>query len=533
MAIIEDESDISSHMVPSTPTLPPIYSHDNSYKIEIKLDGSKYHLWSKFVEIFVAGKDKYGFLTGESVKPATTSPTYRRCLADNALVQGWLLGSMTSKIMGMGCCRLPTAQAIWEAVARTYYDGADQSIIYKLNSKVFHMRQSGRPISEYYGELNTIWQELDQRCPNYMTDATDVVLLNDRIEKQRAYMFLAGLDPEFDKVRADVLRMDPFPGVEGAFAYVRREAQRQSIMLAPPQVSDRSALQINKGNLGDRKCTHCGQKNHIRYACWRLIGYPERYLEKRKKRPLKTGTAFLASSSGNSSSTPYGNICDSQIQFSNSENLPSENEIPSSLTKKTEPPLRIYERQNKGKEKQEESVLIQVVQPSSSPSLVRQSNFEVENALEVTLKPTILSDDLSSENHTDPDPSLSTRRYPSREHRPPSNFYHTLFFKHKGNRITILIIYVDDMIVTGNDDIEMTNLQRHLATDKSTDTPMDQNHKLCEYPDHPDQTSANKERYQRLVGKLIYLIKSICDPREHEVNPGSKPHLKHQNPNVL
>ncbi|KAL5736254.1 hypothetical protein ACOSQ2_031042 [Xanthoceras sorbifolium] len=129
------------------------------------------------------------------------------------------------------------------------------------------------------------------------------------------------------------------------------------------------------------------------------------------------------------------------------------------------------------------------------------------------------------------------------------NSDHTLLFKHKGNIITILIIYVDDIIVTGNNDLEMTNLQRHLATEfkmkdlgvlryflgievarskhriflsqrkyvlnlhtetgmlasKPTDTPMDKNHKLCECPDHPDQTPANKERYQRLVGKLIHM----------------------------
>ncbi|KAL5806644.1 hypothetical protein ACOSQ4_029377 [Xanthoceras sorbifolium] len=368
-------------MVPPTPTLPPIYSHDNSSKIEIKLDGSNYHLWSKFVEIFVARKDKYGFLTWESVKPTTISPTYRRWFADNALVQGWLLGSMTPKIMGM-FIRLPTAQAIWETVARTYYDGADQSIIYELNSKVFHMRHSGHPISEYYGELNTIWQELDQRCPNDMTDATNVVKLNDRIEKQRVYMFLARLDPEFDKVRADVLRMDSFPGVE---------AVRHS--------------------------------NHILDACWRLIGYPEWYLEKRNKGPLKRETASLASFSGNSYSTPHEKSpkTDSGIpislrgQSSERENLSSENEIPSSLMKKTEPTLKVYERQNKGKEKQGESVLIQVVQPSSSPS-------PVENAPEVTLEPSILSNDLSSENHTNPDPNLSTRQYPSQEHRPPVRF---------------------------------------------------------------------------------------------------------------
>jgi len=37
---------------------------------------------------------------------------------------------------------------------------------------------------------------------------------------------------------------------------------------------------------------------------------------------------------------------------------------------------------------------------------------------------------------------------------------------------------------------------------KRTDTPISQNHKLREYP---DQVLTNKERYQRLVGKLIYL----------------------------
>lgn len=37
---------------------------------------------------------------------------------------------------------------------------------------------------------------------------------------------------------------------------------------------------------------------------------------------------------------------------------------------------------------------------------------------------------------------------------------------------------------------------------KSADTPIVQNHKLEEYR---DQVPTNKERYQRLVGKLIYL----------------------------
>ncbi|CAL9003170.1 unnamed protein product, partial [Prunus brigantina] len=127
-----------------------------------------------------------------------------------------------------------------------------------------------------------------------------------------------------------------------------------------------------------------------------------------------------------------------------------------------------------------------------------------------------------------------------------SNSDHTLFLKRHKGKLTALIIYVDDMIVTGDDQAEMQNLQKYLASEfemkslgdlkyflgievarskhgiflsqrkyildllaetgmldcKPIDTPSEQNHKLGLYP---DQVPTDKERYQRLVGKLIYL----------------------------
>ncbi|CAL9022545.1 unnamed protein product, partial [Prunus brigantina] len=127
-----------------------------------------------------------------------------------------------------------------------------------------------------------------------------------------------------------------------------------------------------------------------------------------------------------------------------------------------------------------------------------------------------------------------------------SNSDHTLFLKRHKGKLTALIIYVDDMIVTGDDQAEMQNLQKYLASEfemkslgdlkyflgievarskhgiflsqrkyildllaetgmldcKPIDTPSEQNHKLGLYP---DQIPTDKERYQRLVGKLIYL----------------------------
>ena len=45
-----------------------------------------------------------------------------------------------------------------------------------------------------------------------------------------------------------------------------------------------------------------------------------------------------------------------------------------------------------------------------------------------------------------------------------SNSNHTLFIKHKEGKVTILIMYVDDMVLTGDDSFEMKALQEYLTT---------------------------------------------------------------------
>ncbi|CAL9029011.1 unnamed protein product, partial [Prunus brigantina] len=127
-----------------------------------------------------------------------------------------------------------------------------------------------------------------------------------------------------------------------------------------------------------------------------------------------------------------------------------------------------------------------------------------------------------------------------------SNADHTLFLKRRKGKVTVLIIYVDDMIITGDDTEEIDKLKHYLSTEfemkdlgglkyflgievarsqqgiflsqrkyvldllnetgmlgcKPADTPIVQNHNLEILP---DQVPTNKDRYQRLVGRLIYL----------------------------
>ena len=123
---------------------------------------------------------------------------------------------------------------------------------------------------------------------------------------------------------------------------------------------------------------------------------------------------------------------------------------------------------------------------------------------------------------------------------------HTLFYKHEDGKITVLIVYVDNIILIGDDKQEMEDLKEKLEREfeikdlgpmryflimevarnqkgisvsqrkytldllketgmmgcKPVDTPVDPNLKLTELQ---NSSPVDKGRYQRLVGRFIYL----------------------------
>ena len=128
-----------------------------------------------------------------------------------------------------------------------------------------------------------------------------------------------------------------------------------------------------------------------------------------------------------------------------------------------------------------------------------------------------------------------------------------MFFKHSSNgKIAILIVYGDNIILTGDDEVEMINLKSTLSQEfeikdlgalryflgmevartssgisvsqwkyvldllektgmlgcRLEDTPMEQNGKLSDEEEGPP---IDKGQYQRVVGKLIYLSQTRLD----------------------
>ncbi|KAL3631556.1 hypothetical protein CASFOL_024540 [Castilleja foliolosa] len=127
-----------------------------------------------------------------------------------------------------------------------------------------------------------------------------------------------GADPSYDAVKRDLLKETPQPTVEMAYAALRREAARITIVNRPAAQDDIGAGLVarnqkpyqkpansrpsqktgsiaanqNPIDKSTLKCDHCQKSGHTKKGCFELIGYPDWYENNPKfpKKP-KRGTA--------------------------------------------------------------------------------------------------------------------------------------------------------------------------------------------------------------------------------------------------
>ncbi|KAF2306639.1 hypothetical protein GH714_019993 [Hevea brasiliensis] len=174
------------------------------------------------VEMYISGKDKLGYINGDLPQPPETDPSFRKWRTENAIVKGWIINSMEPSLVG-NFIRFSTAKQVWDSIATTYFYGFDSSQVYDLRRRVSRMQQGGGFIEKYCNDLQGLWREIDFRRPNPMECATDIQKYNSLLQEERVYIFLDGLDDRLDNIRSHVLQLKPFPTIEQAYAYVRRE----------------------------------------------------------------------------------------------------------------------------------------------------------------------------------------------------------------------------------------------------------------------------------------------------------------------
>ena len=83
------------------------------------------------------------------------------------------------------------------------------------------MKQGDREVTEYYTEMLGLWQDLDLNCEEEWECMGDSMRFKKKMENERVFEFLAGLNRELNGVRSKVLSRRPLPSIREVFSKVR------------------------------------------------------------------------------------------------------------------------------------------------------------------------------------------------------------------------------------------------------------------------------------------------------------------------
>jgi Retrotransposon gag protein len=145
--------------------------------------------------------------------------------------------------------------------------------MYHLQNKQDSLVQGGMSVTEYFSELNNMWEQMDLFDPLTMKCTEDALFFENWLNKRRIFHFLAGLNPEFEPTRQSLWQRILLPILRDAFGAVVQEESKRKAMLALPVQEGSTMLSQPYVNLQSGKiCDYCHKRNHTRENCWHLHG---------------------------------------------------------------------------------------------------------------------------------------------------------------------------------------------------------------------------------------------------------------------
>ncbi|XP_022032681.1 uncharacterized protein LOC110933783 [Helianthus annuus] len=253
------------------------------------------------IRVAIGGKSKALLNHLNSNPPEKNSETFEQWEQDDLVVFSWLIQNI-EPALASNLTEFPTAKSLWDALVVTYSSGRDKLQTFNLHVKANDIKQNDTSLEEFWITLQGIWGEIDRKCPE------DIQTYSKIRSEQKLFQFLNALDRKYDPIKRELLRLDPLPSAEAAYAAVRKEAAHQNILgatLSETQGIGAGLVATEKEGLGliskgrrfdgkkngppvkeDKshlKCDHCGMTKHTKEHCFRLVGYPEWWSDGHKK----------------------------------------------------------------------------------------------------------------------------------------------------------------------------------------------------------------------------------------------------------
>ncbi|RVW86324.1 Retrovirus-related Pol polyprotein from transposon TNT 1-94 [Vitis vinifera] len=200
---------------------------------------------------------------------------------------------------------LPTAKDVGDAIWETYSDVKNASQIFEIKTRLWQIKQGDREVTEYNTEMLGLWQDLDLSCEEEWEYTGDSVRFKKKMENERVFEFLAGLNRELDDVRSRVLNRRSLPSIREVFSEVQQKESMRRVMLdlsfgpegsallthgphRPHATAGRGPHAARTSGSSPRQskrtyCEHCKKLGHTKDTCWALHGKPANWKPKQPK----------------------------------------------------------------------------------------------------------------------------------------------------------------------------------------------------------------------------------------------------------
>ncbi|KAD3336337.1 hypothetical protein E3N88_31856 [Mikania micrantha] len=299
------------HGIDSQPKNPKLF---DSLQINLKLNNQNYALWTRMIRVAIGGRSKNLLQHLNSNPPSQNDEGYEQWEQDDLVVFSWLIQNI-EPVLACNLTEFPTAKSLWDALVVTYSSGRDKLQTFNLHVKANEIKQNDSSLEDLWIKLQGIWGEIDRNDPNPMKCPEDIQTYLKIRSEQKLFQFLNALDRKYDPVKREILRWEPLPSAEAAYAAVRKEAAHQNILGAT--LSDTQGIGtglvateteglglVTKGNRrfdsrktgpatkedkAHLKCTHCGMTKHTKEQCFKIVGYPEWWSDGHKKGKTSAG----------------------------------------------------------------------------------------------------------------------------------------------------------------------------------------------------------------------------------------------------
>ncbi|XP_074304226.1 uncharacterized protein LOC141638943 [Silene latifolia] len=254
--------------------------------IHVMLNGDNYDEWSVKLHGALHSRKKIGFVNGSIKKPAD----------DSEDLEDWYIVNAMDDIEGR-------------------FSVGNGPKTHRIKNSISSCKQGeNESVTDYYGRLKRLWDDLDKYDRNPICDCGGCKCrINQKLDKKRdegkLHDFLMGLGSHFATVCSNILLQEPLPTLNRAYATVIQEegvhndgsrstnGSRNEGRADPIGFSARTGHNANVNSApwfetGARfsvtskeendasytrpRCTKCNRWGHVRDKCYDIIGYPPR-----------------------------------------------------------------------------------------------------------------------------------------------------------------------------------------------------------------------------------------------------------------